>query len=84
MIIDNFVTRSGKTGLEGKLDVRLVVENIQGIAIFDQTRTITPLKDSQDLSISMKWLQKGKYYVVVEVKDIFTGLVIKKRLNAGI
>ncbi len=57
----------------GAINVRVKVNDKSGKNLFDKNKTLKTTKTKANLSLNFQWITKGKYDVVVEVKDLYTG-----------
>lgn len=61
-----------KKGTGGKLEIRIRIKNKQDIAIFDQTKKLNAQLKEIKISLNFSGIGKGRYDIVVDVKDLYT------------
>ena len=76
----------GKTekGLQGKLEIRIRIKNRQDIDIFDQSKELTARQKKINLSLNFAGIGRGKYDIVVDVKDLNTNKTTTELLQTEI
>ncbi|MEN8222418.1 MAG: hypothetical protein ABFR36_04080 [Acidobacteriota bacterium] len=57
----------------GAINVRIRINDKSGKSLFDKNKTLKTTKDKANLSLNFPWLKPGKYEVLVDVKDLYTG-----------
>jgi len=57
----------------GAINVRIRINDAAGKSLFDKNKTLKTTKDKANLSLNFPWLKKGKYEVLIDVKDLYTG-----------
>ncbi len=57
----------------GAVNVRIRVNDDGGKSLFDKSKTLKTTKDKANLTLNFQWMKPGKYEVLVEVKDLYTG-----------
>jgi hypothetical protein len=72
IIISNFYMGKSKKGRQGKLNIRIRIKNRQDIDIFDQSKNLNANQKKIKLSLNFSGINRGKYNIVVDVKDEFT------------
>ncbi len=82
--VNGFRLRKLNKRVQGQMDIRIRIKNFQGIAVFDQTKTLDIKKDSLSITIPFNNLGRGRYNVVVDVKDRITGSTATKFIQARI
>ena len=80
---DGFRTRRTSKGGSGKMGIRIQVKNIQGLPIFDQSKALALKKDDVSITIPFN-LKRGRYDIIVDVKDLTTGKSDTKVIKARI
>lgn len=65
----------------GRVSLRVRVKDSQNKDVFDQEKMLQPVKKNINISIPFSWLPKGKYHVIVDAKDLFTGKTMSKFLD---
>lgn len=55
-----------------KLNIRVRINNRQDITVFDQTKDLAAKQKTVTLSLNFAGIGKGKYNIVIDVKDLFT------------
>ncbi|MCK5220351.1 MAG: hypothetical protein KAR14_02120, partial [Candidatus Aminicenantes bacterium] len=66
-----YVMKKGEA--TGAINVRVRVDVEGGKNLFDKNKTLKTTKAKANLSLNFQWITKGKYDVVVEVRDLYTG-----------
>lgn len=61
-----------KKNLGGKLNIRVRINNRQDITVFDQSKDLSAKQKQVTLSLDFAGIGKGKYNIVIDVKDLFT------------
>lgn len=72
IIISNFHIGKSKDGRCGKLIIRISIQNRQGIDVFEQKKNLNARQKIIKLSLNIPEIKKGKYNIVVNIKDKFT------------
>lgn len=57
----------------GAVNVRIRINDKNGKSLFDKSKTLKTTKKKANLSLNFQWLKPGKYEILVDVKDLFTG-----------
>jgi hypothetical protein len=70
--VDGFYMRTTSGVQSGRMDIRIRVNYIHGVNIFDQRKTLDAKKPGITVTLPFKNLKKGDYDIVVFVKDLFT------------
>jgi hypothetical protein len=65
----------------GKLSLRVRVTNSNNKDVFDQKKTLLSVKKNINISIPFFWLPSGKYRIIVETTDLFSGKSNSKFLD---
>lgn len=73
LVITNFLIKKAPKGLAGKVNLRIRIKDRNEKVIYDKNKTMQPEKNSITISIPFKWLKKGKYDIIANVKDLMTG-----------
>jgi hypothetical protein len=73
LIINNFLQKEEKKITAGRINVNIVVEDKDGKMLFDKSHLLTPEGKPTSLKIDFNRLNKGKYYILADVRDEFTG-----------
>lgn len=73
LLMSDFLIKEEAKALTGKLDVHIVVEDKDGKILFDKSHLLTPESKPAAMKIDFKWLTKGKYYILADVHDEWTG-----------
>jgi len=68
----NFRRKRNKDVMEGRLSVNLIVKNLKGEIIFDKNKNLMPKKEFTDIAISFKWLEVGRYDLLIDIKDLIS------------
>ena len=68
----------------GALSIRIRINNLQGISVFDQKKTIKAIQNNINISLNLPGLKKGVYDVMVDVTDLFTKSSSTELLKAAI
>ncbi len=72
-VIEGFGMRKNNKGTFGQIDLRIKINNLQDVSIFDKRRIFVTTTRVSNLALEFKWLKKGRYEIIVEAKDIITG-----------
>jgi hypothetical protein len=70
--VEKFLTLEKGAKAKGAVTIHIIITNERGKKLFDQSRTVTSDKKLFDISIQFNWLKKGKYDILVDVKDLLT------------
>jgi hypothetical protein len=70
--VENFLTLEKGAKAKGAVTIHIIITNEQGKKLFDQSKTVTSDKKLFAISIQFNWLKKGKYDIMVDVKDLLT------------
>jgi hypothetical protein len=70
--VENFLTLKKGAKAKGAVTIQIIITNERGKKLFDQSRTVTSDKKLFDISIQFNWLKKGKYDILINVKDLLT------------
>ena len=55
-----------------KLNIRVRINNRQDITVFDQIKDLAGKQKQVTLSLDFAGIGKGKYNIIIDVKDLFT------------
>ncbi|MEN8154741.1 MAG: hypothetical protein ABFR75_12045, partial [Acidobacteriota bacterium] len=58
--------------LKGQIMLQISIRNDIGENIFNKTKMLNTRKDELNIKISMNWLKKGTYNLILEIVDLFT------------
>lgn len=72
-VIEGFGMRKNNKGTFGQIDLRIKINNLQDVSIFDKSRIFVTATRVSNLALEFKWLKKGRYEIIVEAKDTITG-----------
>ncbi|MCK4761143.1 MAG: hypothetical protein KAW12_03020 [Candidatus Aminicenantes bacterium] len=81
--VDSFVISKTGKGPQGRVGIHITITNAQGTKIYDTGKPLTTKQNTIAVSIPFK-LSRGKYDIVVDVKDFFTGKVAKKFIQTRV
>jgi hypothetical protein len=73
LIITDFLMKEGAKGRSGRVNLRIRIKNTNKKILYDKNKILQTQKDIITISIPFNWLEKGKYDVVADVKDLLTG-----------
>lgn len=73
LIITDFLVKEVPRGTTGKVNLRIRIKDENNKVLYDKNKTMQPQKESITISIPFKWLTKGKYDIIADVKDLMTG-----------
>jgi hypothetical protein len=82
--VDGFYLQKTSGGPAGKMGIRIRVKNIQGASLFDQQKALALNKDDISITIPFNNLKKGKYDIIVDVKDLLSGKTDTKLIQPKI
>ena len=57
----------------GKIGIRVRIVGKDNRSIYDQSKNLLVKKEEMNISIGFKWLERGNYYILIDVKDSLTG-----------
>ena len=57
----------------GKLSVRVRISDSQERVVFDKEKALLAQQEKVSLALDFKWLKRGKYDFVIDVRDLLTG-----------
>lgn len=72
MELSDFYIMKRKQGNGGKLSIRIRINNIQEITIFDETKEMFANQDKVKISLDFSAITRGKYEIIVDVTDMYT------------
>ncbi|MCK5056182.1 MAG: hypothetical protein KAT34_05975 [Candidatus Aminicenantes bacterium] len=70
--VTGYYMRKISRGRSGRMEIRIRIKNIQGISIFDQSKTLDLKKPDITITLPFKNLKRGKYDIVVDAQDLLT------------
>ena len=70
--VTGFYMRTISKDQSGKMEIRIRINYIHGINLFDQRKTLAIKKPDITITLPFKNLKKGEYDIVVYVKDLLT------------
>lgn len=73
LLMSDFLIKEEAKTAAGKVDVHIVVEDKDGNILFDKSHLLAPESKPTVLKIDFKWLTKGRYYILADVRDEWTG-----------
>lgn len=82
LLIEDFLLRKTANGTVGKVDIRVSIQNMQGIELFNKEKGLIPQKETVTIALPFNWLKRGRYKIVVDVKDQLTGKSDRKSIRA--
>jgi hypothetical protein len=81
LLIEDFLLKRTANGAAGKVDIRVSIQNMQGLELFNKEKGLIPEKETIVIAIPFNWLKRGRYKIVVEVKDQLTGKSDRKSIR---
>lgn len=82
--INGFLLQKTEKGPLGRIGVHICIKNSSGVKVFDKGKSLTTGKDRFTISIPFTALRKGKYDIIVDVKDFTTGKTDQKLVQPSI
>ena len=80
----NFLIKETEKGSQGRIGIHICIKNSKGAKLFDSGKTLTPQKDTVTISIPFTGLKKGKYDIVVDVRDFLTGKTAQEFIQESV
>jgi len=71
--VTDFSQQKTTQGNLGSVNIRIQINNMQDNPVFDKSNNFNTKSDVSDISLDFKWLTKGRYEIVIEAKDNYTG-----------
>ncbi len=71
--ITEFSQQKTNQGILGSVNVRIQINNMQDNPVFDKSNNFNTKSNESNISLDFKWLNKGRYEIVIEAKDNYTG-----------
>ena len=82
--IDNFIMKVVNKQTFGQISIRIRINNLQDISVFDKGKTFTASKAEFNLNMGFGWLEKGRYEIIVDAKDLLSGKVATEFIQAKV
>ncbi len=82
--LSNFYIMKTKQGSGGKLKIRIRINNIQEITIYDETKEMSANQDKVKISLDFSSITRGKYEIIVDVTDMYTEKTATELIQAEI
>jgi hypothetical protein len=75
LLINGFLLKKEKKKREasGQVVVHVRVEDKAGKTLFDKNKKLNPANTTTSIEIDFTWMTNGKYYILTDVLDEFTG-----------
>jgi VWFA-related protein len=73
LMITDFLIKEEKQGVSGNVYLRVRIKDKNEKVLYDKNKTLQPRKNIITISIPFNWLNKGKYNIIADVKDLMTG-----------
>lgn len=73
LAVKDFLVPVKTSDAKAKINIHLLIKDQQNNVVYDKNRFMVPSRDSVEVSIPFKWLKKGEYYILGEVRDMLTG-----------
>jgi len=71
--ITDFSQQKTTKGILGSVNVHIQINNMQDNPVFDKSNNLNTKSSESNISLDFKWLNKGRYEIVIEAKDNYTG-----------
>ncbi|MEN8222813.1 MAG: hypothetical protein ABFR36_06095 [Acidobacteriota bacterium] len=71
--VTEFSQQKTTKGITGSVNVRIQINNMQDNPVFDKNNNFNTKSKESNISLDFKWLKKGRYEIVIEAKDNYTG-----------
>ena len=71
--VTNFAQQKTTQGILGSVNIRIQINNMQDNPVFDKSNNFNTKSNETNISLNFKWLTKGRYEIVIEAKDNYTG-----------
>ena len=75
MKIDGFVMKIVNKQTFGQISIRIRINNLQDISIFDKEKILSASKPEVNLNMGFNWIRKGRYEFVIDAKDMISGKI---------
>jgi len=72
-MVTGFRAGAESGGGEARIQLRIRVMDDRNVSLFDEQKTLLPNREKILISLPFQKLEKGKYFVLVDVMDLFTG-----------
>ncbi len=71
--VTDFAQQKTNQGTLGSVNIRIQINNMQDNPVFDKSNNFNTKSNETNVSLNFKWLTKGRYEIVIEAKDNYTG-----------
>ncbi len=71
--VTNFAQQKTTQGILGSVNIRIQINNMQDNPVFDKSNNFNTKSNETNVSLNFKWLTKGRYEIIIEAKDNYTG-----------
>ncbi len=68
-----FSQQKTSQGIIGSVHVRIQINNMQDNPVFDKSNNFNTKNLESNISLNFKWLNRGRYEIIIEAKDNYTG-----------
>ncbi|MCK4837052.1 MAG: hypothetical protein KAT17_10450, partial [Candidatus Aminicenantes bacterium] len=65
----------------GMVNVHVQIKDEDNKTLYDQNKSLKPENTEVNIKISMDWMKKGKYNLIIDVEDLYTQKSAFKYLN---
>lgn len=81
LVIGRYSMKNRQNAESGQIDIRVRIKDGKSVVLFDENKVLTPQNSTTSVSLPFKWLAKGKYDIIIDVRDLVTGSEEKKFLQ---
>jgi hypothetical protein len=78
VVVKDFLLQKGPKGPTGHINLNLLIKDRDNNILYKENKTMKTSKDIVTISIPVKFLEKGKYFIICDVKDLLTGAMDMK------
>lgn len=82
--IKNFVLKVVNKQTLGQISIRIRINNLQDTSIFDKGKTLSASKPEITLNMGFGWIEKGRYEIIVDAKDMLSGKLATEFIQAKV
>jgi hypothetical protein len=81
LVIDRYSMKNRQDVASGQINVRVRIKDEKNVVLFDENKMLTPKDSITTVSLPFKWLPKGKYDIIMDIRDLVTGSEDQKFLQ---
>jgi len=73
MFISNFLIKSIEKENHGNINIQIQILDNHNNKVYNQNKNITTKQNNFSISVGFPWLKKGRYDIILQITDLFTG-----------